>query len=50
MSSLYLELRDAQRRKADIASLNRMYYARLPDPRITEPAWRRFVRLVFGRA
>jgi len=44
MSSLYLEWRDAQKRKATIAAISRSDVRR-PDYRITEPAWRRNLRL-----
>ena len=49
MSSLYLEWRAAERRKATIAAISQMSGPRLADPRITEPAWRRFLRLVLDR-
>lgn len=46
MSSLYMEWRDVQRRKDQIAAIGRMYSGpRKADPRITEPAGVRIIRL-----
>jgi len=47
LRSLYMEWRDVQRRKDQIAAIGRMYAGpRKADPRITEPASVRIIRLV----